>query len=85
MCFMVSACATNQPPKTVYVEVWTSPEITKPERPILVSDGQGTDGEVARKLSIDLMNMEEYMLKLENILNAIKSSIKKPQMSDNNK
>jgi hypothetical protein len=57
----------------VKVPVWTPPKITKPVKPILVSDGIGTQGEVARKLSLDLTNMSEYSMELENIINAIES------------
>ena len=58
---------------TVYVPVWTAPKFDKPVRPVLVSDGKGTQGEVARKANLDFINMTEYDLKLENLLKAIEA------------
>ena len=58
----------------VRVPVWTPPNVTMPEKPLLVSDGNGTDGEVARKLSVDLLKMNEYTTTLENTLKAIIST-----------
>jgi hypothetical protein len=82
---LLSACQTT--PKVVKVEVWSPPTINMPTRPKLQSDGKGTDGEIARKLSNDLTNMEEYTFKLENQLRAIRvqSGVNKSQTLDNNK
>lgn len=55
----------------VKVPVWTPPTITMPAKPTLISDGKGTQGEVARKMSVDLVQMREYTMKLENILRTI--------------
>lgn len=77
---ILSGCCWN----TVKVPVWTPPNFEMPSRPTLQSDGNGTDGEIARKLSNDLTNMEEYTFKLENILKGIQSQ-SSGQTLDNNK
>lgn len=67
---LISGCSMFQPTK---VQVWTPPKFEMPVRPQLTCDGTGTDGEVARKLSIDMLNMTEYTKKLENLLNTLKT------------
>ena len=67
---ILSACASVEP-KKVNIEVWTPPKVELPVKPTLKSDGVGTDGVVARKLSNDLVDMVEYTKKLENILQSI--------------
>ena len=57
--------------KVVKVPVWTPPILEKVTRPTLLSDGIGTDGEIARKLSKDLNNITIYVEKLENNLNVV--------------
>lgn len=79
----LSGCCLFETKTQPQIPVWQPPKIEMPERPILVSDGTGTDGEVARKLSLDLISIEEYAFKLENILDVIKSDT--PQTPNNNK
>lgn len=59
-------------------EVWTTPKFDIPKRPVLVSDGKGTDGEIARKNSEDLVSMRMYTFKLENILISLKTQSTTP-------
>ncbi len=71
----LSGCA-SQPvivTKTVDIPVWISPTITMPDRPKLISDGIGSDGEIAKKLEVDLVNMSNYDTQLENLLLTIKN------------
>ena len=70
LALMLVGCGTN-PPKVVEVPVWTPPTIIPVEKPVLISDGKGTNGEVARKLSVDLTNVLTYVQKLENQIKAI--------------
>lgn len=58
-------------PDPIKVEVWTPPKITVPEKPKLISDGKGTQGEISRKLSSDLIQMRNYCSQLENIVNTL--------------
>lgn len=82
---LLAACGSTKP--QAKIPVWQAPSFETPSRPVLQSDGKGTDGEVARKLSNDLTNMEEYTFKLENILKAVKaqSGVSVTQTLDNNK
>ena len=68
---LTTGCTTST---IVKVPVWTPPIITMPEKPMLTSDGNGSDGDVARTLSVDLLKMNEYTTILENTLKAIIST-----------
>jgi len=54
--------------------IYKSYDITMPERPLLTIDNLGpetTNGEAARAYEEDLLNVIEYTIKLENILDPI--------------
>ncbi len=74
---LLVGCASNstiQPPKVVKESVWTPPKITMPQRPTLQSDGKGTDAEIAKKAMIDENLLEEYAIKLENIIKSFQNT-----------
>jgi hypothetical protein len=77
-------CTTT---REVLIPVWTPPKFDEPVKPILISDGNGSDGVISRNLSLDLLNMSEYSLKLETIVKAIKQQpdTSVPKDSQNNK
>ncbi len=58
-------------PTTVKEPVWTPPKVDIPARPILSSDGTGSDGQQVRKVEDDMIQMREYAFKLENIINSL--------------
>ncbi len=77
ICLLLVGCASNpaiQPPKVVKESVWTPPKVVIPQRPVLKSDGKGTDAEVAKKAMIDETLLEEYSLKLENIIKSFQNT-----------
>ena len=77
-------CTTT---REVLIPVWTPPKFDEPVKPTLISDGNGSDGVISRNLSLDLLNMSEYSLKLETIVKAIKQQpdTSAPKDSQNNK
>jgi hypothetical protein len=73
-------------PKIVKVPVWTPPKVELPTKPVLTSDGKGTQGQIARKLTLDLSSMTEYSLKQDKIINALLSASGVPAANtENNK
>lgn len=78
---LLSGCSLFQTKENV--PVWTPPKFDMPKRPVLTCDGTGTDGEVARKLSVDLYNMTLYSQELEKLLKTIKSQAVTQNTSNN--
>lgn len=68
-----SGCTTLPEKVIVKVPVWSPPNVTLPVKPILTSDGRGTNGEVARKMSQDLILMRQYNEEIEKILKSLLS------------
>ncbi len=69
----ITGCGS--PLEKVNIAVWKKPEFTLPTRPVLISNGAGTDGEIVRKSGIDMLNMIKYSRQLETLLFTIKNQV----------
>ena len=49
------------------------PKIDMPERPVLISNGQGDYGTVTKNAEKDLIDLKGYAIQLENLLKTLKS------------
>lgn len=70
--FLLVGCATVEPPPCADVPVFEKPKIEMPVRPIMRSTGDKSDGETVRDLHQDVIDLKDYALQLEALLNGLK-------------
>ena len=68
---LLSGCFKTIEYRYVDVPVWTQPKVNVPTKPLLICDGQGTDGEVVRKIETDMINLQSYATQLENVVTTL--------------